>query len=116
MNEIPNDTKLIAACGLYCGSCKKYILNKCPGCDANVKATWCKTRTCCKELNIQSCAECNSYKSTLDCPKMNNLISKLFSLVFKSDRHASIKRIKEVGYQQYAKEMSYNKTQCIKRK
>ena len=32
MTEIKVDTKNIAACGLYCGACKKKRMGKCPGC------------------------------------------------------------------------------------
>lgn len=114
--EIIQDPKLIAACGLYCGTCGKYTSGRCPGCADNIKATWCKTRICCKDAQIQSCADCKTVASTLECKKMNNFMSKLFSLLFKSDRHACIARIKEVGYDQYAQEMGAKRMQSIKRK
>ena len=44
--QIVVDKKLIAKCGLYCGACNSYITGKCPGCNENVKATWCKIRNC----------------------------------------------------------------------
>lgn len=34
----------VAYCGLYCGACQSYTKGKCPGCDANEKATWCEIR------------------------------------------------------------------------
>jgi hypothetical protein len=114
--DVQVNPKLIAACGLYCAACGKYIAGKCPGCAENVKATWCKIRTCCSESNIQSCAGCKTMTTTQECKKMNNFISKIFAMLFKSDRNACIARIKEVGYDKYAQEMSEQKLQSIKRK
>ncbi len=114
--EIINNPKLIAACGLYCGACGKYSTGKCPGCFENTKATWCKTRTCCLDANISSCADCKTVATTVECKKMNNFVSKLFSYIFKSDRHDCIKRIQEIGYTPYATEMSEKRLQSIKRK
>ncbi len=31
MKEIVSDPKLVAYCGLYCGACKRYLQEKCPG-------------------------------------------------------------------------------------
>ena len=28
----------VAACGLYCGACRKFVKGQCPGCKANTKA------------------------------------------------------------------------------
>ncbi len=30
MKEIVQNTDLIAYCGLYCGACKSYLMEKCP--------------------------------------------------------------------------------------
>ena len=35
MKEIEVNTKMIAACGLYCGACKKYRMGKCQGCNTS---------------------------------------------------------------------------------
>lgn len=40
---ITASTDHIAACGLYCGACRKYLNDKCPGCRQNDRATWCKS-------------------------------------------------------------------------
>lgn len=107
-------TELIAYCGLYCGSCRKYINGKCPGCRQNEKATWCKIRTCCIGNTFQTCAECKM--NPHDCKKFNNFFSKFFALIFKSDREACISRIKEVGEEKYADEMAKQKIMTIKKK
>ena len=58
MKPIVPDTQSIAACGLYCGACRKFLIGKCPGCKRNEKATWCKIRSCCQENKFNTCAEC----------------------------------------------------------
>jgi len=114
-NEIVADKNLVAYCGLYCGACRSYLKGSCPGCRDNVKATWCKVRTCCIENNLQSCADCTTVELK-DCSKYNNFISKAFGFVFNSDRAACIARIKEAGYEIYAVEMAETKRQTIKRR
>ena len=113
--EIAADKSLIAYCGLYCGACGSYLKGKCPGCKDNVKATWCKVRTCNIENKFLSCADCQTV-ALKDCKKYTNFISKIMALAFNSDRAACINRIKEVGYEDYAKEMTAMKRQSIKRK
>lgn len=102
----------IAACGLFCGSCRKFVNGKCPGCHPNTKASWCKVRACCIEHGWQSCAQC-SLMPLEDCPKFNNFIAKVFRLVFRSDRRGCIERIRAVGGEAFAAEMrlagSYNR-------
>ncbi len=116
MKEIIADTKLIAYCGLYCGSCSRYLKESCPGCAENKKATWCTVRSCNMEHGYASCADCKEYTNAMECKKFNNLISKLFGVVFKSDRNACIEMIKTNGYQNFSIYMSENKLQSIKRK
>lgn len=94
----------IAACGLYCGACFKYKKGKCPGCRAYEKATWCDVRKCCIEHNWESCAECTLMPLT-ECKKLNSFVAKIFNLVFRSDRHGCIARIREVGSAAFAAEM-----------
>jgi hypothetical protein len=113
--EVKNDPKLIAYCGLYCAACGRYTKGKCPGCQQNAKATWCKIRTCNMENNYSSCANCKEFLDPMNCKKFNNPVSKIFALIFKSDRPASLKLIKEIGYDNYAAYMTENKLQVIKR-
>lgn len=113
--EIISDPKLIAFCGLYCGACRTYLSGKCPGCKDNTKATWCKTRTCCIENKFQSCSDCNisDFKA---CKKCINFMSTMFGYIFNSDRSACLNRIKAIGYDAYAAEMTTSKRQTIRRK
>ena len=111
--EVKIDNELIAYCGLYCGSCSKFMNDKCPGCRKNEKAAWCKIRTCCSDNNYNTCADCQI--NTHDCKKFNNFFSKLFGYIFKSDRDACIRRIKYVGEENYAKEMAEKGVMTIKK-
>ena len=115
MKEISADKDLVAYCGLYCGACKKYLKEKCFGCQKNEKASWCKVRTCCLEHSYSSCADCQIVVNLKDCKKLNNFISKLFALIFRSDRFACIALIKEKGYDEYVKEMTEKGIITIKR-
>lgn len=112
-NEIVVDKELIAYCGLYCGACRKFLMGKCQGCRKNEKATWCKTRKCNMEKGYHCCADCGI--NVAECSKFDNFFSKLFGLIFRSDRKACIYRIKEIGKEEYAKEMGEKKEMTIKR-
>ena len=58
MKQIDADVRKIAACGLYCGACRKHLAGKCNGCRLNERAKWCKIRTCCMANGFDTCAEC----------------------------------------------------------
>lgn len=109
------DKNLIAYCGLYCGACRSYSKGSCPGCHDNSKASWCKIRSCNIELGYSSCADCHEFSDIKECRKFNNLVSKFFALIFRSDRPACIGKIKELGYEDFAAFMAENKLQSIRR-
>ena len=114
MKSIVSDIQSIAACGLYCGACRKYLSGKCSGCKQNEKATWCKIRSCCRMNCFNTCAECP--KDVKDCKTFSNWVSRLFAFLFRSDRPACIRYIREQGEQAFAEEMTKRKCQTIKRK
>lgn len=105
----------ISFCGLYCAGCGSFNKGKCPGCAGNTKATWCKIRTCCMEKGIRSCADCKEFANPNDCKKFNNFVAKLFALVFRSNRLASIEMIKQQGYEGYAKYCVDNKLMVVRK-
>jgi len=115
MKEVVADQSLIACCGLYCAACGRYLRGKCPGCAANDKATWCGVRKCCHGKAIKSCAGCGEFPDPNGCKKFNNIISKLFSLIFHSDRAACIQCIRKLGPEGYAYEMNRKKLHAIKK-
>ncbi len=107
-----NNPSFIAACGLYCATCRAYKKGKCPGCRNNGKATWCSVRNCCQKHGWDSCAACTEMPLG-KCRKFNSTIGKIFGLIFHSDRKGCILRIREVGPEKFAEEMqaagSYNR-------
>jgi len=114
MKEIVADAGLVAYCGLYCGACKSYLNEKCPGCHDNVKATWCKVKSCCADNNYASCADCATFQDPADCGKFNNAISKIVGFVLRSDRKACIFQIKKIGLAGHAVNMAAGKRQSIR--
>ncbi len=115
MKPIVKDPTLVARCGLYCGACKAYLKEKCPGCAENAKATWCKVKKCTAENNYTTCAECEQEGGTAACKEFNSFMAKIFGLIFRSDRAACVARIKEIGVELYAEEMAEKKMQSIKK-
>lgn len=100
-----NKEPIIAYCGLYCSNCRKYKNGKCPGCQKNTKASWCKIRTCNINQSFNSCAECSS-PGVKQCKVFNNPVSKLFAFVFNSDREATINLLNNNGVDSYLKHMN----------
>ena len=115
MRQIASDPNLVAYCGLYCGACRAYLNEKCPSCHVNAKATWCKVRTCCIAGQRSSCAECKDNSDPMACSKYNNFMSKIFGFIFRSDRAACIRQIKEIGITGHAENMASSKRQTIKK-
>jgi hypothetical protein len=115
MKQVVSDSGLVAFCGLYCGGCRAYLNDKCSGCKENVKATWCKIKTCCMENKYVSCADCKDFKDVNDCKKFNNFISKIFAFVFRSNRKACIEQIQEKGKDKHTEIMASLKAHSLKR-
>ena len=63
----------------------------------------CKVRKCCIEKGYSSCAECDEY---LECGILNSFISKIFGLIFRTNRKANLQAIKEMGVEKWAEEMA----------
>ena len=115
MSETEANTELVAYCGLYCGACYRYKKGSCAGCHKNEKASWCKVRTCCVENSLTSCADCSSFKDPQDCAGYNNIIAKIFGFIFRSDRAACIRQIRELGLARHAAKMAAAGVVTIKR-
>lgn len=113
MKNIESDKQLIASCGLYCGACRKFLSEKCPGCHLNEKASWCGIRTCVHQQGFHSCAEC--IKDVTGCKTYSNFIGKIFAFLFRSDRPAFIRYIREHGEEAFADEMTRRKCQTMKK-
>lgn len=115
MKEIVADPNLVARCGLYCGACPAYLRATCPGCHENHKATWCKVRSCCAQEGLATCADCRQTADPNQCRKFNNFISRIFSFVFRSDRAACIRQVRELGLQGHADNMAKQGRHTIRR-
>jgi len=115
MKPIVADAELVAYCGLYCGACGAYRRGRCPGCYENAKATWCKVRSCCQEHHFSSCADCQQHPEPLDCRMYNNFIARLFGWIFRSNRAACIRQIREVGVAGHAEKMAAAERQSMPR-
>lgn len=111
-----SNLSLISFCGLYCGECPSYKKQKCPGCAQNVKASWCKVRSCCLAKGLGSCAGCDEFPDVKECKKHNNFISKMFGLFLNSDRAKGIEFIKSNGYEEFAIHMTQLKRGSMKRR
>ena len=66
--------------------------------------------------DIKTCAECAEFTDPRACKKFNNFLSRLFGLIFKSDRAACIAQIRNIGIDGHAKSMAESRSQTIKRK
>ena len=106
MTEIEGNPDLVAYCGLYCAACGAHLKGKCPGCQRNEKASWCKVRLCCIEHHYATCAECADHTDPRRCSKFHNLLSSVIGWFLNSDRAACIERIRAVGRDEYAAEMA----------
>ncbi|HSP35725.1 MAG TPA: DUF3795 domain-containing protein [Thermoanaerobaculia bacterium] len=114
--EQVNPSALIAFCGLNCAECGRYKSGHCVGCHSSAKATWCGVRTCCIEHDYSSCAQCGEFSDPMECDRFNNFFSKLFGVVFNSDRGACIDEIRKRGLDGYAKAMADQKLRTIPRR
>lgn len=104
---------MIAACGLYCGACRKYGAGKCPGCRETTRAKWCAIRTCCRQKGLSCCAECEEELS--HCKKFNNFATRVIGWLLGSDRTACIRSIRQEGPAVYAARMAQEGRHTLKK-
>ena len=115
MRTIEASPELVARCGLYCGACGAYLNERCDGCHKNQKAKWCKIRTCCSEQGLASCANCADHPDPRQCAKFDNFVSRIFALIFRSDRAACVAQIRRLGLVGHAQAMADGKLQTVRR-
>lgn len=116
MKAITADPNAISYCGLYCGACKRYLSEACPGCHDNKKASWCKVRSCNISNRYASCADCTKFTDVSECKDFNNFIAKIFGLIFRTDRKAGIEYIRKNGLDAFARMMAENGLQGIRKR
>ena len=66
------------------------------------------------EKGFHTCAECD--KDVKKCKIHNNLVGKLFAILFNSDRLACIHYIKEHGEDAFAKKMADDNQMTMKKR
>lgn len=106
MSEQSQDV-IVAYCGLICSDCGAYKRNRCKGCYSEKPMNRnCKIRKCTIENSYITCADCTEFTELKKCRKLNNLISKFFSFIFRTNRIGNLNRIREVGLEQFKAENS----------
>jgi hypothetical protein len=91
------DTR-VAVCGLFCGNCGNFKRGKCKGCAEQAWFKRCRVRPCAFERGFATCAECEEMES---CKTLDNFISKIFGLIFRSDKMASLRMIRDEGMEKF---------------
>jgi len=53
------------------------------------------------DFEYTTCVECVDFTNLKECKKLNNLVSKLFDLVFGSNRVGNLTHIRTIGLSEY---------------
>ena len=96
---------IVAYCGLVCTNCGMYRKGKCLGCHSDRPMNRnCKMKACAMERGYVTCADCTDFDDLARCRKLNNLVSRFFGLVFRTDRIGNLGRIRQVGMEVFKQE------------
>jgi hypothetical protein len=97
-----NTTFELAYCGLVCLQCGAFTRGRCKGCHSP-KPMHSKSlvKKYAVEKSIVSCEECQDYANLRNCKRLDNLVSKLFGFIFRSNRIVNLARIREVGVEKF---------------
>ncbi|MFC1509260.1 DUF3795 domain-containing protein [Candidatus Omnitrophota bacterium] len=96
---------IVAYCGLVCSNCGMYLKGKCTGCHSDRPMNRnCKMKACAIERDYLTCADCTDFENLKECKKLNNLVSKFFGFVFRTNRIGNLHRIREVGMEAFTEE------------
>jgi len=98
---------MIAYCGLVCSECGQFKRQKCEGCHSEKPMfKGCKVKKCAADKGISTCAACVEFGDLKQCPKLNNFISKIFKLIFRSDRLGNLEQIRCCGLEKFKSQHS----------
>ena len=98
---------VIAHCGLVCSECGAFVKGRCDGCHSEKpKFRNCPVKRCNLEHAYVTCADCQEFGDLGECKKLNNWISKLFGLIFRSDRMGNLNRIRQTSLEEFSSEHS----------
>lgn len=55
-------TMPVGKCGIFCGACRLYVVEKCKGCiEASLKKAACSVYKCASKKNLDSCGKCDDF-------------------------------------------------------
>jgi hypothetical protein len=104
MSAIAPET-IVARCGLACSNCGAYRHGKCAGCHSEKPMfSRCPVKACAIEKACTTCADCTAFPDLRACPKLNSFLSRLFGLIFRSDRIGNLYRIRQIGLEAFKTE------------
>jgi hypothetical protein len=105
MNKFDQNV-IIAHCGIVCSKCGAFLKGKCKGChSAKPMFKNCPIKKCNLENELVTCADCQEFQDLKRCKKLNSFISKIFGLLFRSNRIGNLVRIREIGLDAYKKQV-----------
>ena len=95
----------VARCGLVCSTCGAFRRGRCGGCHSDKPMfVCCPVKACAVEKGCATCADCTDFTDLKACRKLNNFISRIFGLIFRSDRIGGLYRIREIGLDAFKSE------------
>jgi hypothetical protein len=96
---------IIAYCGLVCSKCGSYLKGRCQGCHSSAPMFKnCPVKKCAADHAYTTCAACAQFSDLKQCRKLNNIISKLFGLIFRRNRIGHLNQIRAVGLDKFTAE------------
>ena len=52
----------VGKCGIFCGACRLYIIEKCKGClDVDLERVACSVYKCAEKKKVDSCGKCHDF-------------------------------------------------------
>ena len=98
---------IIAHCGIVCSKCGSFRRGKCKGCNSEKPMFRnCPIKKCNLAAKLATCADCKDFQNLKACKKLNNIISKIFGLIFRSNRIGNLVDIREVGLETFKEEQT----------
>jgi hypothetical protein len=101
---------IVARCGLVCSNCGAFTRGKCRGCHSDKPMfSCCPVRACAVDKGCATCADCTDFTDLKTCRKLHSFISRIFGLIFRSDRIGGLYRIREIGLEAFKAERRNNR-------
>jgi hypothetical protein len=89
---------MVARCGLVCSACGAFTRGRCEGCAGERHMfRCCPVRACTIERGYTTCADCTEFADLKGCRKLNSFISKIFRMIFRTNRIGNLVQIRAGG-------------------